>query len=68
MTIMPSQINDVLKIYTKISRVSPVKGDASTPDVHDTEDVVSISTEAKRKQVLEQTRQEVIKKIKETAI
>jgi len=67
MTILPSQINDVLRIYTKISRVSPIRDDAANPDVSETEDIVSISAEAKRKQVLEQTKQNVLEKIRETA-
>jgi hypothetical protein len=67
MTILPSQINDVLRLYTKISRVSSAVDESAPAAPKETQDIISISTEGKRKQVMEEIKQNVLKKIKESA-
>jgi len=65
MTITPFSINSVLKTYTRVMRNSPVKGDYDRggPRV---EDMVTISLEGKKKQVMEFATKEIIEKVKGT--
>jgi len=66
MTVIPSQINAMLKVYAKVSRAQDSLLERTTNGISEVEDVVEISTEAKRRQITEQTRMEVIKRVKET--
>jgi len=66
MTVIPSQINAMLKVYAKVSRAQDSLLERTSNGVGEVEDVVDISTEAKRRQITEQTRMEVIKRVKET--
>jgi len=67
MTVLPSQIHSMIKLYTKFSRDE--KNPFEQPEVNlisEPEDRVQISTEAKKKQIQEQAKTEVMKKIKES--
>jgi len=66
MTVIPSQINSMLKVYAKVSRAQESLPEKKSSGIDEVEDVVNISTEAKRRQFTEQTRMEVIKRVKET--
>ncbi|GBE02440.1 hypothetical protein BMS3Bbin06_00390 [bacterium BMS3Bbin06] len=66
MTILPSQINSMLKLYAKLSRSNSSLLDSTSSPLQEVDDVVEISNEAKRRQINEDTKMEVIKKIKET--
>ncbi len=66
MTVIPSQINAMLKVYARVSRAQDSLPERNGNGVGEVEDVVDISTEAKRRQITEQTRMEVIKRVKET--
>lgn|GEM_PF-3199332 len=66
MTILPSQINSMLKLYAKLSRSNSSLLDRTSSPLQEVEDVVEISNEAKRRRINEDTKIEVIKKIKET--
>ncbi len=68
MTILPSQINDMLRLYSRFSSTDASFFDETFPPVNEPEDVVDISTEAKKRQIQDQTKMEVMKKIKETGI
>ncbi|VAX27372.1 hypothetical protein MNBD_NITROSPIRAE02-24 [hydrothermal vent metagenome] len=68
MTILPSQINDMLRLYSRFSSTESSLLDETFPPENEPEDVVDISTEAKKRQIQDQTKMEVMKKIKETGI
>ncbi len=68
MTILPSQINDMLRLYSRVSTTNSSSSDDVFPPVKDAEEVVDISTEAKKQQIQDQTKMEVMKKIKEIGI
>ncbi len=69
MTVLPSQINSMLKLYTKFSRDQNNPFDSTDiPTASEPEDKVHISAEAKKRQIQEQTKNEVMKRIKETVI
>lgn len=63
MTIAPFQTNEVMQLYNRISKLKPsmILDKEAEP-----EDVVKISAEAKKKQILEQTRSEVLERIRDT--
>jgi len=65
MTIGTFSINSVLKTYTKVMRNSPVKGDYDRGGSK-VEDVVTISLEGKKKQVMEFATKQVIENVKGT--
>ena len=68
MTILPSQINDMLRLYSRFSSTNSSLSDDTFPPVKESEDVVDISTEAKKQEIRDQTKIEVMKKIKEIGI
>jgi hypothetical protein len=68
MTILPLQINDMFRLYSRFSSRDSFLSDETFPPVDKTEDVVDISTEAKKQEIQDQTKMEVMKKIKETGI
>jgi hypothetical protein len=64
MTVFPFQINEVAHLYNRLSKLKPstiLEKEQSEP-----QDVVSISTEAKKRQILDQTRNEVLTQIRNT--
>jgi len=56
----------MLKLYAKLSRSNSSLLDRTSSPLQEVEDVVEISNEAKRRRINEDTKIEVIKKIKET--
>ncbi len=68
MTILPSQISSMIKLYSKYSNTSEPLLKKEDNEIKEREDVVSISAEAKKKQIQEITKQEVMKKIKESLL
>ncbi len=56
----------MLKLYAKLSRSNSSLLDRTSSSLQEVEDVVEISNEAKRRRINEDTKIEVIKKIKET--
>ncbi len=68
MTILPSQINDMLRLYSRGSSTNSSSSDDIFPSVNEPEDAVDISTEAKKREIQDQTKMEVMKKIKEIGI
>ncbi|VAX29939.1 hypothetical protein MNBD_NITROSPIRAE03-719 [hydrothermal vent metagenome] len=68
MTILPSQINDMLRLYSRFSSANSSLSDDTLPPVKKSEDAVDISTEAKKQEIHDQTKMEVMKKIKEIGI
>lgn len=65
MTIAPFQTNEVIQLYNRISKLKPsmILDKEEQPEP---QDVVKISAEAKKKQILEQARSEVLERIRET--
>lgn len=62
MTISPFQLNEVMGLYNRVSKLRPstlLERDQGGP-----QDVVDISAEAKKQQVMEQTRAEVLERIR----
>lgn len=68
MTIFPFQINKVIHLYNKVSKIklSVLEQDIKEPqDIKELQGLVNISAEAKRKQILDQTKREVLERIRE---
>ena len=65
MTIGPFSISSVLKTYTRVMRNSSPQGNYDRNDSR-VEDVVTISLEGKKKQVMEFATKEIIEKVKGT--
>jgi hypothetical protein len=64
MTVFPHQISEVMHLYNRLSKLKPstiLEKDQSEP-----QDVVQISAEAKKRQILDQARSEVIEQIRKT--
>ncbi len=64
MTVMPFQINEVMHLYNRLSKLKPsaiLERDQAEP-----RDVVNISAEAKKRQVMDQARTEVLEQIRKT--
>ncbi len=63
MTIFPFQFNEVMQVYNRISKLKPSvlleKGN------EEPRDIVSISDDAKKRQMLEQARSEVLERIRD---
>lgn len=62
MTIFPFQINEVMHLYNRVSKLKPsaiLEREAAEP-----RDVVNISTEAKKRQVMDQARADVLERIR----
>jgi hypothetical protein len=64
MTVFPFQIQEVQHLYNRLSKLKP----AAILDSEKAEprDTVSISTEAKKRQILDQARSEVLTQIRNT--
>ena len=64
MTVFPYQINEVVQVYNRVSKLK-----ASTllekEQGSETQDIVNLSAEGKKKQVLSQTKNEVLARIRD---
>ena len=62
MSILPFQLNEVIHLYSRVAKLKPsmILG----RDQGEPQDIVRISAEGKKKQVLEQTRGEVLDRIR----
>jgi len=65
MTIGTFHVTNVLKTYTRVMRNTLTRGRAGRENT-EVQDVVSISTEGKKKQVRDTTTREIIEKVKDT--
>lgn len=65
MTVAPFQTNEVFQLYARISKLKPSMI-LEKEEVADPQDVVKISAEAKKKQIMDQARNEVLARIRET--
>ncbi len=64
MTVFPFQINEVSHLYNRLSKLKPstiIEREPGEP-----QDVVHISAEAKKRQILDQARTEVLDQIRKT--
>ncbi|HET6514370.1 MAG TPA: hypothetical protein VFG09_04360 [Thermodesulfovibrionales bacterium] len=62
MTLFPFQINEVMHLYNRVSKLKPsaiLEKEQGEP-----QDIVLISPEAKKKQILEQAKSEVLERIR----
>ena len=62
MSIFPFQMNEVVRLYNRVSNLNPsiiLEKERGEP-----QDVVNISAEAKKKQVIEKARSEVLERIR----
>jgi hypothetical protein len=64
MTVFPFQINEVMHLYNRHSKLKP--STILEKDQVEPQDVVQISAEAKKRQVLDQARSEVMEQIRNT--
>jgi len=64
MTIFPFQINEVIHLYSRVAKLKP--STMLEKEQSDPKDIVRISAEGKKKQVLEQTRGQVLERIRDT--
>ncbi len=63
MTIYPFQLYEVMHLYNRVSKLrnpAPIDREEQEP-----QDIVNISSEAKKKQIIEETKKEVLNKIRE---
>ncbi|HAM52151.1 MAG TPA: hypothetical protein DCP92_16220 [Nitrospiraceae bacterium] len=63
MTILPFQINEVMHLYNRVSKLKPSMIIEKEPE--EPPDFVQISADAKKKQVLDLAKNEVLKRIRE---
>ncbi len=64
MTVLPFQINEVMHLYNRVSKLKP--STILEREQHQAQDIVNISPEAKKRQILEQARTEVLERIRDT--
>ncbi|MDA8168217.1 MAG: hypothetical protein M0Z59_00785 [Nitrospiraceae bacterium] len=64
MTIFPFQINEMMHLYNRALKVKPSA--LFEKDQAEPQDIVIISSEAKKRQILEETRGAVLERIRET--
>jgi predicted acetyltransferase len=62
MTVSPFQMNEVMHIYNRLAKLTP--GAILDREQSEPQDVVRISAEAKKRQVLDQARTEVLEQIR----
>ena len=62
MTLFPFQVNEVMHLYNRVAKLKPSA--ILEKDQVEPQDFVNISAEAKKRQVLEQTRSDVIESIR----
>ena len=63
MSIFPYQVHEVANLYNRISKINP--SSIIEKEKEDPQDVVNISSEARKKQIFEQARSEVLERIKQ---
>lgn len=63
MTIFPFQINEANQVYTRLAKLKPSTILEKEPN--EPQDVVNISAEAKKKQVMEQAKKEALQRIRQ---
>ncbi|MBA4373187.1 MAG: hypothetical protein C0402_10045 [Thermodesulfovibrio sp.] len=63
MTVLPFQFNEVVRLYNRVSKLNPTT--LLEKEHGEPQDIVSISAEGKKKQILAQTKNEVLERIKE---
>jgi hypothetical protein len=63
MKVPPFQINEVMYLYSRIAKLKPSTLLEKGQD--EPQDIVNISSEAKKKQILTQARSEVLEKIRD---
>ena len=63
MTVFPFQINEVMHLYNRVSKLKP--SNILEKEQTEPQDIVRISTEGKKRQILEQTRGEVLDRIRD---
>lgn len=64
MTVFPFQLSEVMHLYNRVSKLKPsaiLEKEATEP-----KDVVNISAEGKKRQILDQARTEVLDRIRQT--
>lgn len=64
MTVLPFQINEVMHLYNRVSKLKPSA--ILEREQPQAQDIVNISPEAKKRQILEQARTEVLERIRDT--
>ena len=64
MTVFPFQINEVMHLYNRVSKLKP--STILEKEQGEPQDVVHISAEAKKRQILDQARTEVLDQIRKT--
>ncbi len=63
MTVLPFQLDEVGKLYSRVSKIKP--STLLEREQNEPQDVVTISAEAKKKQILDQTKSEVLERIRD---
>jgi len=64
MTIFPFQFNEVMHLYNRVSKLRPAA--LLEREQGEPQDIVNVSAEAKKRQILEQARSEVLERVRET--
>ena len=64
MTIFPFQVTEANQIYNRLAKLKPSTIFEKEPN--EPQDVINISAEAKKRQILEQTRKETLERIRQT--
>ena len=64
MSIFPFQINEVVRLYDRVSKLNPSTN--LEKEQEEPQDIVNISAEARKKQILEKARSQVIERIRKT--
>ncbi len=62
MTVFPFQVNEVMHLYNRLSKLKP--STILEKDQGEPQDVVNISAEEKKRQIMEQARTEVLEQIR----
>ncbi len=62
MSIFPYQIGEVVNLYSRISKINP--SNIIEKEHEEPQDIVNISSEARKKQIFEKAKNEVINRIK----
>ena len=64
MSIFPFQINEVVRLYDRVSKLNP--STILEKEQEEPQDIVNISAEERKKQILEKARSQVIERIRKT--
>ena len=67
MTLFQINIDNMLQLYNRFSKLKPsALMQEELPEQAETRDIVNISSEGKKKQIMDQARKEVLERIKST--